>query len=632
MLFPPFFFVPLPLPFQVFSHQTHSKGPMMRSLVLSLLLVSSAMNAQPTIHYSLGMSNPSTHYFEVGMTLSGLPTGDATLEVMMPAWRTGRYSIFDFAGGVVDVETSNGKGKSLSWKKTDKQTWRIEKGRETTVSVKYRVYANEFNSRTRGLNDEHGFVDPLSVFMYAPKYARLPLTLTVTPYGNWHVTTGLDEVKGSANTYSAPTYEYFGDCPIEIGMQKDFPFEVDGVEYVWMMAGEGNYDIERIIEDTKKIVLENKKFWGRLPYDRYIFMLHISPSSGGGTEHINSTIMGTRPFTFKNEQAYKGFLGLVSHEYFHTWNVKQLRPAGITPYDFSKENYSEELWLAEGGTSFFDELILVRTGFKTEDEYLRDIGRQIEGDRQRPGNAKQSVTESSFDAWVKFWKGTEQSYNTESDYYGKGLLATMLLNLEILKMSKGKRSFDDVMKAMFERFPVFKKGYTVEDLRDVSEEYAGGPMKSFFADHIYGTKPYPWEQAFAVAGLELVPQGGDPAASMGLSLRDGNAGVSIRGVVAGGAGETAGLSVGDEIVALNGYRVRSSDINARVSESKPGEKMSLTIFRDDRLRTVEITLGADPVPSYSVKRIKEPTETQKISYEKWLGKKWPEEKEAGSEK
>ncbi len=594
------------------------------SLSVLLLVMGLTVNAQPKLHYTLSMTNPSSHMFEVQMNISNLSTGDETLELEMGAWRTGRYIILDFAGGVSSFDAKDPRGNALPWKKTDKQTWSVTKEEQTSVIVTYKVYANEFDLRTRGLNDEHAFIDPVAVFMYLKENADIPLSLSINPYGTWHITTGLDQLKGRPFTYQAPSFEYFADCPIEIGNHKDHEFEHAGKKHVWMMAGKATYDIDRIIADTRKIIDENLKFWGRLPYERYIFMLHISPGSGGGTEHLNSTIMGTRPFTFQNDRSYRGFLGLISHEYFHTWNVKQLRPAGITPYDFSKENYSEEWWLAEGGTSFFDELILLRAGFGDDDEYVRGLGRDIEQDRQRPGNAKQSVTESSFDAWVKFWKQHENAYNTDSDYYGKGKLATMLLNLEVLKMSDGQRSLEDVMKAMFERFPVFEKGYTVKDLQKVCKEFAGGSLEQFFKDYIYGVKPYPWEEALAVAGLKVTAKDEEPKATLGVWMGDVDGGIRVRGVVEGSAAYRAGLSVGDVIVALNGYKVGPSDINARVGEAKPGDRMTFTLFRDGMLRTIDATLMSDPVPSYSVSRIADPTDAQKRSYEKWLGVSWPQ--------
>ena len=598
---------------------------MLRTLIL-LIALTMPTTAQPSIHYTLGMSHPSGHYLEVEMRITGLPSGDKTLDASMPAWRTGRYSIFDFVSGVVDVAASDGSGDKLSYHKTDKQTWRIDKGRSTTVVVTYRVYANEFNMRTRGLNDEHAFVDPAAVFMYVSSLKNRPLTIEVKPYGAWKVTTGLDAVRGKTNVFGAPTYEYFADCPIEVGNQKEFTFDVDGVPHVWMIAGEGNYDIDRIIEDTKKLVLANKKMWGRLPYQRYIFMLHLSPTSGGGTEHINSTIMGTRPFGFTTPGSYRGFLGLVSHEYFHTWNVKQLRPAGITPYDFSQENYTRELWVAEGTTSFYTGIIMLRAGIGTADEYIGRLASEIKDERQRPGNRKQSVAEASFDAWVKYWKGTPQAYNEESDYYDQGSNVSMALNLEILKRSQGKAGLDDVLRAMFERFPVGKNGYTIEDLQKVSEEKGGGSFAEFFTKHVTGSEDFAWEELFAAAGLE-VKATPETKPSLGVRMNDSEGRVRIWGVQAGTAGDAAGLTQGDEIVAFNGYRARSQEVSARVSEMKPGESAAMTIFRDEKLLTITVRPFIPTVPNYTVKKVEKPTDVQKAIYEKWLGVKWEEKKE-----
>jgi predicted metalloprotease with PDZ domain len=593
-------------------------------LLCLFLFTGVIVDAQPKIHYTLGMTDPSSHYFEVRLSVSNLPTGDETVALEMGAWRSGRYVLLDFARGVSEFAVEDPRGNVIPWKKTDKQTWTITKEEITSIIVTYKVYANEFNLRTRGLNDEHGFLDPVAVFMYLREYKDIPLTLAINPHGRWHITTGLEQMEGRPFTYEAPNFEYFADCPIEIGNHKDFEFDVAGKKHVWMMAGDGNYDIDKLIGDTKKIIEENLKFWGRLPYERYIFMLHISPTSGGGTEHLNSTIMGTRPFTFKNERSYRGFLGLVSHEFFHTWNVKQLRPAGITPYDWSKENYSEEWWLAEGGTSYFDEIIMIRAGFSEADDYVNGLGRQIEQDRQRPGNMVQSVTEASFDAWIGYWRGNQNSYNDETSYYGKGKLATLLLDMEILRLSAGERSLQDVMKAMFERFPVFEKGYTVEDLRQISEEFAGGSLEEFFEKYIYGAMAYPWEEAFAVAGLRVTPSEEEPKATIGINMSDRDDGVQVRSVVAGSAAAKAGFDVGDVIVAVDGYKVKTSDIQARIGESKPGDRMTMTLFRNGILRTIDVTLGADSVPSYTVARIDSPSEEQKRVYEKWLGVAWPE--------
>jgi predicted metalloprotease with PDZ domain len=586
--------------------------------IVPLLFLTVMANAQqPTIHYRLGMTKPYTHLLEVEVNVGKLAPSDKDLDLVMPAWRSGRYVIFDFSGGVQEFSAADENGKPLQWSKIDKETWRITRGKASAVTARYLVYANEFSERTRGLNDEHAFVDPATTFMFVKKYLNEPVTLTINPFSNWHATSGLDQPEGKENVFNAPTYEYFADCPIEIGNQNDFEFDVDGVPHNLMIAGQGNWDGKKIIADLTKLVRAYKTFWGRLPYKKYVFMFEISPNGGGGTEHINSAIMQVRPFVFRNLASYASFLGLVTHEFFHTWNVKQLRPKGITPYDYTKEDYVNELWVAEGTTSYYGELLLMRMGFLARQEYLDGIARSVQSDRMRPGNKVQSITESSFDAWVKYWRGRQNAYNAESDYYDKGSSVSLLLDLQVRQLSKNKHSLDDVMRTMFERFPL-GKGYTVDDLQKVCEEMAGGSLEQFFADYVHGTKPIPWEELLGNAGLKLQPKDVEPKPWLGIMTYDRDNQAQVYSVIAGSPAYDAGLSVGDQVLALNGYRARTSDLTNRIAEMKAGDKIVLTVFRDEKLRRFDVVLRNQETPNYWVTNADNPTDLQKSIRDDWL--------------
>jgi predicted metalloprotease with PDZ domain len=570
---------------------------------------------QPSIHYILGMSKPSTHLLEVEIVYDYLSSEEKSLDLQLPVWRPGRYVVLDFASGVVAFSALDVKGNPLRWSKADKSLWRVETAGSSKVTVRYRVFANEFNLRTRGLNDEHAFVDGAAVFMYIEKYRRAPVQLTVLPYGNWHVTTGLE---GDGKKFTASSYDHLVDCPLEIGTHNDFRFTVDAIPHVLSIFGEGNWTSDTLIRDITRIIKSEKELWGEFPYKRYVFLVHCTPSSGGGTEHLNSTIMGVRPFAFKNHDAYRNFLGLVSHEYFHTWNVKQLRPKGLHPYDYTKENYSRELWVAEGTTSYYGDLLLVRSGFMPADKYLENLAQAIRGDRQRPGNAVQSISESSFDAWVKFWRGTEQSFNAESDYYGKGATVSMILDLEIRNRSANAHSLDDVLREMYRRFPLSGPGYTLNDFQRVAEEISGENLKTFFDDYVYGTKPLPWEDHLAYAGLQLVPKDSSAAPWIGITTQDAGEKTKVTRVSAGSPAYQAGLDINDEILALNGYRVRTSDITDRIAEFKAGDSITLTVFRNDRLREFKVTVVNSLVPAYKIARTPNPTDHQQQIYQSWL--------------
>ena len=598
-------------------------GGFWMKLVFSLLLVTSTMAAQPTtVEYTLGMSNPRSHVFEVSMAFTNLPSGDATIDLIMPVWRSGRYVLFDLAGNVITFKALDGSGKELSWEKIDKMTWRVQKKGATNVTASYTLFANDFTTRKNGLNVEHAFVNGAAVFMYVEKYRKLPVRLNIKPYGEWHVTTGLEHVKGNPTMLVADNYDHLVDCPVEIGNQKEYAFDVDGVPHVISLTGEGNYDADSLKRDMAKVVKAAKDFWGEFPYKRYVFFVHLAAQGGGGTEYLNSTIMGARSLAFRNPGAYRGFLGLTSHEFFHTWNVKQLRPKGMHPYDYTKENYAKEYWIAEGTTSYYSPLITRRAGFGTARQYVEGLGAQIQEDRSRPGNKVQSLSESSFDAWIKHWKPSEHSYNTQTDYYGKGSHVSLLLDLEIRHRSKGKSSLDDVMRAMYKRFPIIGKGYTIDDFQKTAEEFAGGSLKEFFNGYVHGTIPLDWEKALGYAGLEVQARDSERKPSLGATISERGGAVQVTRVVAGSPAFDAGLDVGDEVVAFNGNRMRANDINERVGEMKPGENVTLTVFRSDQLREIKVSLRLQDVPPYRVTKTKEPTDLQKQIYEAWLQDKW----------
>lgn len=593
-------------------------------LFVVVLAQNPAMAQHPSIEYSLSMSKPSTHFFEVEVSVTGLPTTFQHLDFVLPVWRSGRYKILDFAGGVDHFSATDAGNQPVQWEKTDKTTWRVTTAGLQRVVVRYQVYANEFAERTRGLNDEHAFVDPAAVCMYPEHFQHLPLGITVHPFGSWHVTTGLSPDPRQEHRYTAPDYETFADCPLVIGNQHDFPFEADGKRHILCIDGEGNWNADTLIRDITRLIKANKEYWGELPYNEYIFFLLLSSQGGGGTEHLNSAVMETNPLAFKNPSSYLGVIGLISHEYVHTWNVKQLRPRGLRPYNWTRENYTKELWIAEGSTSYVSGLIKTRAGFNTAKSYLDGIPGTVQADRQRPGNKVQSINESSFDAWVKFWQGTEDSYNTETDYYGKGANVSMLLDLEIRHRSNNRHSFDDLMRTMYRRFPLNGPGYTVADFQRVAEELAGGSLEKFFNDYVSGVQPIDWERYLGYAGLLLTPKAAPPTPWLGIATPEVGDRTVINRIVEGSPAYEAGLNIRDEIVALDGRRLRPSEVRTRIADLTVGDSVTITVFRGDRLRDFKVMVQAQPVPSYQVTQVETPTSLQRSIYEGWLGTKWKE--------
>ena len=589
--------------------------------ILTLLVAVAAQVAAQGVspHYMLSMPEPWTHLFHVEIVFDGLAAAKTDLELIMPVWRTGRYVLFDFAGTVQEFSAKDGNGTPLGWNKTDKSTWRISTKGSTRVRVNYRVYADEFDMRTKGLNDQYAFVDGIAVFMYAEQYRRQPLTLDVFPYGSWHVTTGLDAIEGDPLRFRAPDYDRLADSPLFIGHQQDYTFTAGGKPHVLSVLGEGPYDADVLMADITAIIEAAREFWGNLPYDRYVFMLHLWSEGGGGTEHVNSTIMQMRTFSFSSPRGRDSFQGLVAHEYLHTWNVKQIRPHGISPYDYTRENYAREYWIAEGTTSYYTPIILRRAGLRSSERALGMLARAIKQDRERPGNRIQSLSESSFDAWIKFWRDHPQAYNSETSYYEKGSTISLMLDLTIRHSSANRYSLDDVMRALYTRFPWNGSGYTVDDFQKICEEFSGINLDAFFRDYVHGTVPLPWEKVLGYAGLEVTVQKSEPSPWLGVMTRERDGTSVITGVIAGSPAYDAGVNVNDELLALNEIRVRANEMPTRISGMSVGDTIRLTVFRHDVLRNFDFSLRPQPVPAYLVAQVKEPSKLQQEIYKEWLG-------------
>lgn len=571
------------------------------------------------IKYGLTLNEPPAHVFQVEIQFP--QTEDDYLDIVLPVWRPGRYMIFDFASGVIEFKALvSNSDTQLKWKKVNKTTWRVETYSQKCVTVTYKLYANEFNLRTRGLDENHAFINGTAVFMYSEKFRKNPISLNVTPHKGWHVTTCLENVIGYKNKFLAKDYDYLSDCPLEIGIQKDIEFYVNNKKHTISIFGDVKVNEVVLVKDFIKIVEKNFEFWGFIPYDKFVFIVHCTPESSGGTEHINSTVVGVHPQAFEKESNYKDFLGLISHEFFHTWNVKQLRPKGLTPYDYTHENYTEELWIAEGGTSYYDGLILVRTGQVTLNEFLDDIARSVETDRSKSGNSYQSLAESSFDAWVKFWKFTSQRNDYESNYYLKGANVSLLLDLEIRQRTRNLNSLDDVFRKMLQKYPL-GKGYVNEDFMRICDEVTGTDFRLFFEDHVYGTKPLKWEEFISYAGLSLFQYEDKAKIRIGLESEFIDGMIVIKDVLPDSMAFEAGLMSKDEILAVDDKKISFEQSKNLINFFNDRDKIKLTIFRNGILETKTLKKEGNKV-KYVLKKISNPDLLQKAIFTKWLELEW----------
>ena len=571
--------------------------------------------AAPEISYTVSMTRPYTHLLEVEMRLRGssLP---AQSEIKMPVWTPGSYLVREYARHVQDFEARDAAGKELAWRKINKNTWQIDTKGANEIVASYRVYSNELTVRTNELNDEHAFWNNAALLMFPKGHLNVPSTVKINPFGNWRIATGLPA--GTAtNTFRAPNFDVLYDSPFEVSNFKQVEFTVHGKPHRVVFSGEGNYDLDRIAKDFPKIIDEGYKIFGELPYDNYTFIVNLR--GGGGLEHLNSTALQFNRFGFKPDARYEGFLGLVAHEYFHLWNVKRIRPDALGPFDYENENYTKLLWVAEGGTAYYEGILLRRAGLISERKFLEDKGSTIQQLQARPGRFETSLEDASFDAWIKYYRPDENAINNQISYYDKGDIVNMMLDVTIRSSSNGAKSLDDVLRHLYNEF--YKKGrnYTPEDYQKTAEMMAGRSLNDFFDKYVRGTADIDYNAALSGVGLRLIavePNAGK--AYIGADLAEQNGQLTIRSLPAGTPAYEQGLNTGDQIVAVDGYRAGQNFLQSYIAELKPGDKVRLTIFRFDKLRDMDFTLGSNTRSEYRFAPVESPTDAQKRLYADYL--------------
>ncbi len=612
--------------------------------ILLLFGVSVYGQTSPEIAFTVSMPRPHTHLFDIDVSIKRGPAATAPNEelLVMPVWTPGSYLVREFERNVQDFTTTDAAGKPLNWEKINKNTWRVVTNGSRDWRATYKVYANELSVRTSELNSSHAYWNNANLLMYLEGFLTSPSTVRVVAPDVWKVATGLPGVPGQRNTFRAENFDVLYDSPFEVSNFKSILFNVKGVPHRIVIDGAGNYEPERLRRDVQKIVeTQVELMGGEIPYRDYTFILHLRSNTGGGLEHANSTSLGYSPFGFaitrgdrltsaspnaaEAQRDYRGFLSLVSHEFFHLWNVKRIRPDALGPFDYTKENYTKLLWVAEGITDYYSDLTLRRAGLITDGDFIGATARAIQALQNTPGRLVQSVEESSFDAWVKFYRPDENTINSQVSYYDKGAILGLLLDLEIRKRSNGAKSLDDVMRTLYTEFFKKNRNYTPADFQKAAEAAAGGSLEDFFANYVRGREELNYNAAFEAVGLRLettlLGANNQPLEriNFGADLRQDQDRVMVTRVYAGSPAYDQGLNTGDQIVALDNVRVTRDFFNARIAEKKPGDIINLTIFRFDELSTLLIKLGGRTDGTFRIVPLPSQTEAQKRMLRGWLG-------------
>ncbi len=569
------------------------------------------------ISYTVSFPEAQAHYVDVEMNINGL--NQNTLDLKMPVWTPGSYLVREFAKNVESF-TAEANGKAIDSKKINKNTWQLHVSNLSAVKVKYRVYAFELSVRTSYVDASHGFLSTTGIFMYPNGMLNHASTIHIVPYKGWtKVSTSLSAVGSDSFTLHSPNYDILFDSPIEVGNQDVFDFEVAGVKYEVAMSGDGNYDKERLKKDMAQVIEHEVAVFGENPNKRYVFIVHNTSRGGGGLEHLSSTVLGASRDGYSNEAGYKGFLSLVAHEHFHLWNVKRLRPIALGPFDYDNENYTTDLWIAEGFTAYYEDMIVQRTKLYPVEDYLSIITNDINRLSNQQGSRVQTLAEASFDAWIKYYRPNENAINSGISYYEKGSIMAMLLDLEIANDSQGKYALDDVMKYMYDTYYKGKnRGYTDAEFKEGLEKFAGKKLDDFYKRYIFGLTDIDYNKYLGYAGYQLtnlLAENNDP--SLGVNTTTTTSGkIIVTGVVRGTAAWIDGINVNDEITAIDGNKV--TEMATAMADKKVGDKITVSVLRDGLPLDLPVTLLKKTQVKYQIDSVAQPSQQQLSVRKKWL--------------
>ena len=530
-----------------------------------------------TVNYSISFDRPYTHYCRVKMTAEGLKGDKAVLA--LPVWTPGSYLVREFARHVDDVSAFDSSGSNLKIEKVNKNTWEAEIGGDASLTVNYRVYCNELTVRTSEINSDHAFLNGANIFLSLTGEEEREHVVELNPYKDWKkISTGLKRVK--ENVYSAKDYDILVDSPIEIGNQEILEFEVDSKKHFISLAGRGNYEGEKLVSDFKKIVETERDMFDGLPYESFTFLINLVEKGGGGLEHLNSFAVQFPRWSFTDKKKYEDFLALVSHEFFHVWNVKRVRPAGLGPFDYHNEVYTKSHWVTEGWTSFFDNLILIRAGLISDERYFEFLDVEVNDVMYYTGRFHQSLEQSSFDNWIKFYRRHENTRNDQVSYYKKGALAAMMLDIEIISSTDCEKCLDDVLRVLYEDYQNDPAaGYTDERVKEVCEDIAGKNLDDFWGKYVSGVDELPLNEYLNLAGLEVVNKNDEGTVRLDVTLKPGTENFKISEVYAGGSAYESGININDEIIAIDDIRVNSRNMKKVLKNFKTGDTLTAFINR-----------------------------------------------------
>jgi predicted metalloprotease with PDZ domain len=565
------------------------------------------------------MENPNRHYIHVEMTCTN--QHDDFIELKMPVWTPGYYGIQNNSKHLTGFKAVNGEGKTVAFSKTTKNSWKVNTRNQQTVVVSYDVYASELSVVGSFLDASKAFISPTSVYLFPDGKIGEPSRVTFKPLKAWKsISTGLDKIEGSPNTYFASDFDVLFDCPTLLGNQQEIPFSVKGVRHTLAVSEKDTLDKKRFISDLTKIVETATSLMGDIPYEHYSFI--TLGSHGGGMEHGNSCALSCSGSVANtsNMTDYKDWLAFVTHEYFHLFNVKRIRPVTLGPFDYDRECYTNMLWVSEGFTVYYEYLILNRAGIFTKDDCYNYFTQNITGYENRPGHLMESATGSGFDAWIHFFERNAENRNNTISYYDKGCALGLLLDLKIRHATSNQKSLDDVMRTLYNSYhKAQKRGFTDDEFRSVCEKTAGIALDEIF-NYASTVNPIDYPNYLSLAGLAI-----DTAAHVvenkvyfGATPLSDKTRCWLSGVVRNSPAWNAGLGNDIEVLTVDGQKASKESFESVLNNKKAGDTLQLTITVDEKVSDVQVVLTPKVERRFTIEENKNATDKQKALRKMWL--------------
>ena len=594
--------------------------PALAILLLILAAIPALAQTPEPIRYTVSFPAPHTHYVEIE---ASVPTEKREhVDLMMPVWTPGSYMVREYARHVEALTAADPARSPLRVEKTRKNRWRIRTNKSDKVWLRYRVYAHEMSVRTNWVDDEFALLNGAATFItLVESPLRRPHEVRVTLPRDWaRSLSGLSPGLGE-NTYVAPDYDTLVDSPIVAGNPSVYEFRVlDKPHFLVNFRERGKWNGPQAVQDLAKVADAAARFWGNVPFDRFYFF-NIIGAPRNGLEHNNSTVIQAPLEATSSRGPYLDWLSTASHEYFHAWNVKRLRPLELGPFDYENEVYTRTLWFVEGFTDYYADLLLTRAGVATREEYLDLLSAQIRSLQTTPGRLVQSAEMASFDAWIKYYRPDENSANTSISYYVKGAVIAFVLDAKLRRLTHGRRSLDDVMRQMAERFSG-EHGFQSADVRATVESVAGAQhihdLRAWLARALETTEELDYTEALDWFGLRVTSSPETPRPWLGVVTKTAGDRTIVSEVRRGSPAYAAGISIGDEITALDAQPLEPGQLAERIGRLRPGTTVALSIERRDDVRVKEIILATDPGHGWTVTATPLPTAEQRQRIDSWL--------------